>query len=1051
MATYNLIKNSFFTSTTSSGTGNKHLTNLELQGLIDGTITSASVSLTSLDTLYLDVDLNQRVKIDGIFLYASDLTKLSNINFQYKNYKEDNYIGCDKDVSTTYTATIPEPSAPRYIRCIVTGINIDLFEFSIYNSDFVVKFGEDGMANETWISNTPIGTQGIPQVVEVYNNNINDDLSGPPINAYVCVDYTGQGKDDYIKVSKTLSGPYLGISSGTVVGYEYRGWSSGFFDNTQQSPKNGITLLDTGTKFYANRLGSMPLDTCDYINIPFGVDSAWDYAPDLHKIFAVFWQGSNSTGSSLNLYEYDLDTNVWTHRSNLAPPAPEATGMSIAYLNNFIYFRNNEEVSFFKHDLSGTLDNYTVLDLGGNGNSDPYEVIVSDRSRYIYTFAHDLNSSGGKRYFRYDTIDNSWLTISWSIAENYDHFTKKHVTFDGDRNCIYYVWFNVDGAPWVSKYHVSGNYWTQQYFNFVDRVHSSTFITIWYYNDYIYFFSPDYEFKTYRYNVVTDIVSEVVLPFKLNKDRNVFGIACPPPTGSSEEFALYCANIYKDGHGFYGYNTGFNEGTSNILISEASGTYTTNIVKMDDPFKSSYFIIDTDSVVGKTNVSKDPEVYNGTIEVRSSDIAPTPIDEIYWFVSMGTSNSLSKYTVYTGEWLPSWLSITGNFAYYVNCGTVDKRTGRLFLSTRNTSDDSIVYIYTHDGDLLYSTGHYNDHQRFTTVEPFFDKYQGVWVLVGTGFFTHYRHDLLDIRNSATIESLFAHCVELDGEGLWYTERQSNTLNRLDTDCTLQLTLNLYNPYGVCGTEDNGCWVVDLGDPTHGNCVKRFSWVGDLVDVIPTGTTSLYRITHDHKDGFYACTEKNIGKVYHYNSEGVKTMSLENLFSYNHLRAGRRGVVLFSSSLQKIVYVELASKSVIWEKTYKDDLYTGTYENCTIPDIFSWDETTQDSFGTDYGKNLIPTPYDTLWGLGTTLSWREVPKDGYFLPKNKYHQVRVTLRNYDGESSPRVNSIIMAPTEKITDILPKSSKPIYVRTEIPADVDVSLFNTRLKVWWDLEDN
>jgi len=52
MAKYNIARNSVFHSLTTSGTGNKSLTWVQMETLIDGNTTSSGVTLTAPDVLY---------------------------------------------------------------------------------------------------------------------------------------------------------------------------------------------------------------------------------------------------------------------------------------------------------------------------------------------------------------------------------------------------------------------------------------------------------------------------------------------------------------------------------------------------------------------------------------------------------------------------------------------------------------------------------------------------------------------------------------------------------------------------------------------------------------------------------------------------------------------------------------------------------------------------------------------------------------------------------------------------------------------------------------
>jgi hypothetical protein len=97
-------------------------------------------------------------------------------------------------------------------------------------------------------------------------------------------------------------------------------------------------------------------------------------------------------------------------------------------------------------------------------------------------------------------------------------------------------------------------------------------------------------------------------------------------------------------------------------------------------------------------------------------------------------------------------------------------------------------------------------------------------------------------------------------------------------------------------------------------------------------------------------------------------------------------------------------------------------------------------------NIIPVNYDPVWAPGGSLEWKEVKKDGYFLPKVKYHQIEVTLRNNDGVSTPTLNKLIISPAVKVQDIQPQTSKNIYIKTVVPDGASIQDYETKLKAWW-----
>ena len=73
------------------------------------------------------------------------------------------------------------------------------------------------------------------------------------------------------------------------------------------------------------------------------------------------------------------------------------------------------------------------------------------------------------------------------------------------------------------------------------------------------------------------------------------------------------------------------------------------------------------------------------------------------------------------------------------------------------------------------------------------------------------------------------------------------------------------------------------------------------------------------------------------------------------------------------------------------------------------------------------------------------KDGYFLPKNIYHQAEITLRG-----TAELNKVIMSPAVKTQDIQPGNYQNMYIKSSIPNGATVADHETRLKTWWSEEE-
>ena len=239
---YNLIHNGYF-----SASGDHSFTWSELDILQDGNTTTSGVTVSGVNDLV--VDLSQRIKVDGIRLYASDLTKSSDIYFYYKNNEEDSYTQISTSVDSYYYTTVPLPSAPRYIKVTISGVSMDLYEFYVENDDYIVAFGEDGQQYAEYLEDTPLGSEGTVQAISIYNNS---DYN-MPANAYTCVEVVGSGYDDYIKISSSENGTYYKVTDGAIINTDIPSsnafrWSDGDFSNTEvTSDKVEVSSGDSGT------------------------------------------------------------------------------------------------------------------------------------------------------------------------------------------------------------------------------------------------------------------------------------------------------------------------------------------------------------------------------------------------------------------------------------------------------------------------------------------------------------------------------------------------------------------------------------------------------------------------------------------------------------------------------------------------------------------------------------------------------------------------------------------------------------------------------------
>lgn len=707
---YNLIRNGSLEALTVSGTGNKSLSWLQLETLMNGTTVSGGVTLTASDVLWLEADLSNRIKLDSVRLYASDLTKLANIEFYYKNNESDSYTLCSKNVGTYYYPTLPDPKAPRFVLATISGVDMHLHEYTLINDDYIVNFGEDGSLSAKYLADTPIATEGDPTSVAIFNNST--DVM--PADAYCCIDYTDNIADSYLRIAATKNGPWYSIDDGALL-------------------ESDATNLD-------------------------------------------YW---------------------WS---------------------------------------MGKFNNTTL----------------------------------------------------------------------------------------------SGN------------------------------------------NVVLD-------------DPTISG-----------------------------------------------GVYTSPIFSLDNQYMASYLITDGTTESGTTNISYNENVYNGTIRIRSSNIAPLAVDEIYWLYKGVSGQVIEKAIIYDGSVIANW-TFWGVVAYYNPVGTaVDRRTGNVAMSVKydtGTTHFGWIRRYDKNGEFLYTTS--NSRANRCDVNMEFDKFGGIWGYGQYRYLIHYSDKLVSLYLLYDgTDFLYDLAVEMNGDGVWYTNQLDDLVIHKDLDGTTLHTIYLTEPRAICGTSDNGCWVIDNSDRK----AYRYNSSGSLVKTVTLNRTAI-RMCSDMVDGFwYISGDYYDNHVYHVTSGGKENVDVD-VSQPTKIKGGYNGCIVWSESNDWVKYIDKNSGAVMRTFSIPGITITG------YPALFSFNFIEfQDVEG------FIPLSYDPVWKPNGSLKWKEIKKDGYFLPKTRYHQVEVTLRNNDGISTPILKKLIIPPAIKVQDIQPQTSKNVYVKTVIPDGIEMTDYETKLKCWW-----
>jgi len=1046
MTKYNMINSSYFTSNTTSGTGNRNLTATELYSLTDGVLDTIGVTVTGSDILCLDIDLGYRLKIDSILLYASDLTKLPNINFYFKNYETDSYIICSKSSSiNSYVGTTPSPSAPRYVRCTVSGTDIGINELQVLNDDNIIAFGVDGNTTSTMLESAPEGIYGDIQTIEIYNNTDSDI----PANAYVCVDYTGKIDDTYIDISANEGGPFYNLADGDFT----ETWrTSGTHNGTTSvtGVVGALLCIDHVDEICKEYLGKLPNILCTYPKKPFGLYSSTAFDHTTGRLYVAFWQGTSSTGSAIDLWYYTAATNIWVFKGTLVSPFWHTSYISMCCDNNGVYFLTTispyTTIYILKHDPSGALGNLVTLSTFTISDYYPQSTcfyIIADFKGNIWIKSNTHVQAWTKYFFKFvisTLVITSMSNIFYSAPSNtVGALCILAYNIDSDR--IYSM--NTENSSYTNAYNIEmydvvSDTWVIQYLNYgiITGVNTNYDVFFCCHNEVLYFHSANYGGIIYIYDLTTGIKSTVPTGFYVKTGISNKVIALDPLT-LEDTYSLLVIGGYTDDYSVFGYNNPFITDTLRICA------YTSPIIALEDPNSASYFSIETSSTPGITNVSKHREIQDGVIEVRSSTTSPLPVEAVFWsshhlnYINNARIDCNTLVTAYTR---------TAQYNLNLACSmSFCRQTTNITMVYSVTYYPTKPFFIRYDilGNTLVSLLSTYDFGNITYMSC--DNYDGFWAYSpGTTTLHHADHNFV-LKASVFVLGFRGLCNENLSGGAWYTSSVSKSLVHIDYNCNTIVARTLLDPYEVCETLDNGCWVIDLLDDLYGKTIKRYSTSGELVTTIKV-TKLFKKITADLVGGFYALSFDSLQCLDHYDKEGNLTMSIKDIYNETHISGGPNGVILYSSTLLRVRYVSLQTKNIVWTK-FNTDL---TYPNGSFaPPILATFRMEDQQKYTNVAKH-VPLSYDPLWNLSTgTLPWKDVDKDGYFLIKKKYHQVRLTLSSSNSIDTPYVLKAIMAPAVCISNILPHQSKPLFIRSNIPQGSEAYQTVTRIKVWWDVE--
>ena len=1043
MSKYNLVNNGTLTAGS--------LNWLEIESLHDGVTTSGIVSLTASGTLELELDLGDRLKVDGIRLYTSDSGQLSYINFYYKNTSTDSYSICSKSTTSEYySATITEPSAPRYIKATISGVVIDLYEFVVYNNDYIVGFGDTGSLSSIDLDVTVPGTPGDSIAVPLYNNT----LTATPATAYVAVDYTGNDGDQYLEIASTEAGPYYSIIDSDISIQDNTDndgwrWEHGSFSNTSIY-QDKVVLSSIGNA-YINKVTTLPYQGYNYI---FGFYSnPWSYDAAENKLYVAVVESSSTNPARLRSYSFD--TNTWNYISELPIPGDySSASICMAQHGRYLYFTMNQNETsstfFGRYDLDGVFGNWQWLSAPGGGTWFPYLGTACSGGDYVYYISGYYANGNYRFFYRFNVNTLTWQGLSGAYDVSGSSAGSHILMYDEVRNYLYYITGYVGSNDYVQRYHISSNTWDTNYLNYISKIgHDNQWITAQYKDDKFYFKDYSHGTTMHVYDITTDQVTTIDNQFTLNASTGV-NMLLLPPLDTEDAVTLLFSNINGDDYGIYGYNLPvFYDSTT-----YSTGIYNTPIFDITDKNMSSYFLVEEQTTEGISSITYDRDTPDGTIRVCSSDTEPIPIIEVYWFVQGGNSDDtyILKYDVNTSTRTGTWVGVrTGSYSYSYTGGAtaVCRRTGRIFVQQKRSDSTSVndAWIYTRGGSNIY----YKDNEWTDVVNNYsnggaeFTKDYGLWVHSDAGsILTRVNYDLSQ-RYIATNIQAYDIAVEEDGNGVWYTDRTLHRLIHLDGDGSSLNSITMNTEGSVCSSPNNGCWAIEQN--YNGVwAALRYSYEGTLEKVV-TLRDYAYKICSDYDGGFYYFVNNDTNpNLFHVMSNGVEDMATW-ISNPTKIRGHKKGVIVRSQLNENCKYVDRATGNTLATILPNQAPYEMPQDH---PAMFFWSNEEHKEFRDEYGSTLLPLSYDPVWG-SSNIVWTEVPKNGYFLPKRRYHRASIELQSRASNHNAYLTGVYIPKAIKVQDIQPGESKDFYMRTNIPDTVTtVDDFSGRIKAWWDVED-
>ena len=1040
MSQYNLIQNGFIAALTVSGTGNVALTTEELASIIDSNTTSSGVVLTTLETLFLEIDLTTRTTVDSIHIFMDVVgdrtTALSKISFWYADKEGDTFVETQKavDMNSFFTINTPTLFAPQFVRIVIDGVEGSLYEVTVNNNDYEVAFGEDGSMTETVLSE-----YNDYQEIMLYSNS----TSNEPVTAYVLPDLASGAIAKYIKLSTSPVGPFVGLTDGISVNNMSSEFplGSGYFENTVISRSGAVTLASM--KDYNILANPAPDYVAEVSIIDQPVNTGFGVAQthmDWHTPGLLYAIGRNINSGSLGLYKLDVKKDKKWQYLFAAVPGTTADAMAcMVCINDFIYVLANASGHFFRLNLNDVAAGWESLPNCPHGSISGKGIqgMCSDKSRYIYSSMITYSTSDTS-LVRFDITTDTWDSLNSGYSVNnstsYSYPCRMAMVYDLENDFIYMDCGESGyGTTLYQRYDVSTDYWNTSWKaggTVQTRGRSMTyFYGVFAYCGYYY------EKVLYIEDFLTQRVFGLKLPFTpvIDVPSSLFGF--PLEDGA---IGILVAGLSSNTVGFNSYVFVLGRYGNTII-----GSYSTPIMDVGLIPETPCVFIESKAPIN-TSVSYSDSGPATSVQLRSSNTSP--LNYAKMFLGRRTTTNLF-YLVevdlnsgaiddYFGN-----LNVTTSYHTYhvIQRVMFDEQHGALMVYIKETYTTNTGMFLKYDirtkttlAQTAYDTKYVFNETRYFGL----DGAGNIWFYGGLvlsklpNSLATTEFSITGASNNDFVSSLSPdrHLVMC-----WYTDKVQNKLICLDSGGSELCAVSLSRPTFVSSAGPGECYVVDEGALK----IFKFSSDGTELNSFPIQAHGVSSFSADVNplDNILWIVDKNY-RLLLLDAATGEYKSEYKIPSTVSMEAYRDGCVLTDAN-NKVTYIFDRRGDLV------DTMSFGSYDGLSF--VFSPVSKTYEELiatKTTYLHNYVDDP---VWSKDVD-NWREVTVGEFDIISKRYNQVKIKLSSSDPDVSPSVSEVILPVATKVTGLYPNSPKPIYAALDIPSEITNGIYDTKLKCWW-----